>query len=239
MSVRRTLARSVARGIALPAAVAGLALVAGPALAHVSATPTEGAAGSYTVTTFSVPHGCDGSATTSITIKIPDQIIEVTPTRNALWNVTKTMSKLATPIKAEDGDEITEKVGSVTYTAKTPLPDGYRDTFELSFQVPDAVGTTLAFPVTQNCEQGKKTEWNQTVAEGEAEPEHPAPTFTVLASTGEDHHGASDEADAAEGEHAEKSEDDGASKGLAYTGLGVGALGLLLGAAALGKSRKA
>ena len=234
MSVRRTLARSVA----LPAAVAGLALVAGPALAHVSATPTEGAAGSYTVTTFSVPHGFDGSATTSITIKIPDQVIEVTPTRNALWDVTKTMSKLATPIKAEDGDEITEKVGSVTYTAKTPLPDGYRDTFALSFLVPDAVGTTLAFPVTQNCEQGKKTEWNQTVAEGEAEPEHPAPTFKVLASTGEGDHGSSDAA--AEGEHAEKSEDsDGASKGLAYTGLGVGALGLLLGAAALGKSRKA
>ncbi|RYY88109.1 MAG: DUF1775 domain-containing protein, partial [Comamonadaceae bacterium] len=115
MSVRRTVARAAARGIALPAAVAGLVLVAGPALAHVTATPSEGAAGSYTVATFSVPHGCEGEATTSITIKIPDEIIEVTPTRNALWDVTKEMSKLATPIKAEDGDEITEKVGSVTY----------------------------------------------------------------------------------------------------------------------------
>lgn len=243
MSVRRTLARTVA----LPAAVAGFGLLAvGPALAHVSVSPSEGAAGSYTVATFSVPHGCDGSATTSITIKVPEQVIEVTPTRNALWDVTKTMTKLTTPIKSEDGDEVTEKVDTVTYTAKTPLPDGYRDAFELSFQVPDAVGTALAFPVLQKCVEGS-TNWNQVVAEGAAEPENPAPTITVTEATGEGHHGSDpaaaegehDKAEAAEHAAADAENSEGASKGLAYTGLGVGVLGLLTAAAALAKSRTA
>jgi uncharacterized protein YcnI len=223
-------ARSTARLFALPAAVIGFsALAVAPALAHVTISPGEAHAGEYAIATVSVPHGCDGSATTSVTIQVPDEVIEVTPTRNALWDVTKTMTTLDTPIKAEDGDEITEKVGTVVYTAKTPLPDGYRDAFELSFQVPDVAGKTLVFPTIQKCVKGE-TAWTEVAAEGAAEPEHPAPAIKVLAATQADAPAASDDA---------ASDDDGASKGLAYTGLGVGALGLVTAAAALAKGRKA
>lgn len=235
MSVRRTFARSVA----LPAAVVGFGLLAaGPALAHVGISPEEGAAGSYTVATLSVPHGCDGSPTTSITVKIPAQLYAVTPTRNALWDVKKNLVTLDTPINDAHGNEITELVDTVVYTARTPLPDGYRDAFELSFQVPDAVGETLVFPTLQKCAQGE-TNWNQVVEDGAEEPEHPAPSFTVLEGAGDGH---GDSGAAAEGDHAaaeSSDESEGASKGLAYTGLGVGVLGLLTAAAALGKSRKA
>ena len=41
------------------------------------------------------------------------------------------MEALAEPIQGEGG-EITERVSEVVYTAKTPLPDGYRDAFALS-----------------------------------------------------------------------------------------------------------
>ncbi|MET3961110.1 uncharacterized protein YcnI [Marmoricola sp. OAE513] len=235
MSVRRTAARLVA----LPAAVVGFgALAAAPALAHVTITPDSGAAESYTVLTVSVPHGCEGSPTTKIAISIPEEINAVTPTRNALWDVEKKLVTLAEPVKDAHGNEITERVGQVVYTAKAPLPDGYRDAFELSLQVPDAVGKTLAFPVIQTCVKGE-TKWNETAAEGAPEPEHPAPTLTVTESTGDGHHGSAS-GEAEESSHGEKSSDDeGASKGLAYTGLGVGVLGLLAGAAALAKSRKA
>jgi uncharacterized protein YcnI len=217
--------RTAARFVALPAAVVGFsALAVAPALAHVTISPGEATAGEYTVATVSVPHGCDGSATTSVTIQVPKEIVEVTPTRNALWDVAKTMTKLDTPLKAEDGDEITEKVGTVTYTAKTPLPDGYRDAFELSFQVPDAVGTTLLFPTIQKCEKGE-TAWTEVPADGAPEPAHPAPSVKVVAA-------------AAETQVSTESEDDGASKGLAYTGLGIGALGLVTAAAALAKGRR-
>lgn len=243
MSVRRTLARTVA----LPAAVAGFGLLAvGPALAHVSISPEEGSAGSYTVATLSVPHGCDGSPTTSITVKIPAEINSVTPTRNALWDVKKNLVALTPAIKDSHGNEITERVDTVVYTAKTPLPDGYRDAFELSFQVPDAVGKTLTFPTLQKCVKGQ-TNWNQVVAEGAEEPDSPAPLFKVTEGSGDGHgSGKSAEESHAADEAAERtaaasasSDDDGASKGLAYTGLSVGVLGLLTAVAALAKGRKA
>jgi uncharacterized protein YcnI len=151
------------------------------ASAHVSVKPDATAAGSYTVLTFSVPHGCDGSATTAITIDVPEQILSVTPTVNPNWNVTKTMAPLDTPTTNSHGAPVAERVGQVVYTAKTPLADGYRDTLALSLQLPaDAAGQTLDFPVLQSCEVGE-TNWNEIPAAGADEDsvEHPAPSVTV------------------------------------------------------------
>ena len=52
---------------------------------------------------------------------------------NPNWDVEKVMETLDEPIHGEHG-EITERVGEVVYTAKTPLPDGYRDAFTLSLR---------------------------------------------------------------------------------------------------------
>ena len=174
-------------------------LLAGPAVAHVTITASETDAGAYTTLTVSVPHGCEGSPTTEVAIKLPDGITEVTPTRNAFYDL-------------EVGD------GQVVYTARTPLPDGQRDTFELSLQIPeDAAGETLAFPTVQTCEEGS-TAWTEVPADGQSEDdlEHPAPAFEVTSADGD---GAS------------------SSTGLAVGGLVAGLLGLGLGAVALARTR--
>lgn len=207
----------------VPAAL-GLAWIATPALAHVTVTPAEGEAGSYAVATINVPHGCDGSATTKVAIQIPEQLLTVTPTRNPLWDVTKEMVTLDTPGRDSHGNEVTERVGQVVYTARAPLPDGYRDAFELSFQVPDSVGETLTFPAIQTCEKGE-TAWTEVAAEGAEEPEHPAPAFSVLEAEGEEHEAATARAEEEE-------------RGLAFGGLVLGGLGLAAGGAALVRSRK-
>ncbi|WNY33876.1 DUF1775 domain-containing protein [Curtobacterium flaccumfaciens] len=73
-------------------------------------------------------------------------------------------------------------VTSVTYTAKTPLPADERDTFALSFSLPDGkAGDLVEFPAIQTCEKGS-VEWNQEQQAGEAEPEHPAPSITLTAA---------------------------------------------------------
>ena len=207
-----------ATGLALGAGL----LIAGPASAHVTISPGEGVAGAYTVATVSVPHGCDGSATTRITIKVPKELVSITPTINPDWTVTKKMQKLATPIKGEDG-EITERTSQVVYTAKKPWPDGYRDAFELSFQVPNAAGKTLYFPSIQKCAKGE-TDWVEIAAEGQPEPEHPAPSFKVVSAT----------ADSAG--PVTKSNDSG-SDGWGITGAIAGILGLLAGGTALARTR--
>jgi len=239
------------RRIALPAAGAAgaLALAVAPASAHVTISPDTTAAGAYAVLTVSVPHGCDGSATTGIAIKMPEEIYAVTPTRNSFWTVDKQMVQLDEPITDAHGNEITERVDQVVYTAKTPLPDGERDTFELSLQLPDAEGETLAFPIQQTCEEGE-TGWTEVATEGQdpEELEHPAPLVTITAAdSSADHHGGgSEESGEADGDsHADgkdgKDDGDGGDdgNGLALAGLGTGILGILIGGLALARGRKA
>ncbi|WP_182377271.1 YcnI family protein [Nocardioides sp. WS12] len=229
------------------AALAIVALSAGAASAHVTVTPNVTSAGSYAVLTFSVGHGCEGSPTTKMTIAMPEEIPSVTPTVNPNWSVEKVAQKLDKPIKDAHGNEITERIAQVVYTAKTPLVDGYRDTVELSVQLPDAVGETLAFPVVQTCAKGE-TGWTETAAEGQdaEELEHPAPTVTITEASAEGHHGgaASDKKDA---DHEETSNgkvsanDRGTNDngGVAVVGLVAGLGGLALGGLALARTRKA
>ena len=178
--------RSIGRFAVVAVAVVALSVSGAlAASAHVSVTPDKTAAGSYALLTFGVPHGCAGSSTTKVAIKIPEQINAVTPTVNPNWTVEKVKVALATPITDSHGNQVTERVDQVVYTAKTPLPDGYRDAFVLSTQIPDVAGETLTFPTAQTCEVGE-TAWVEVAAAGAEEPKHPAPAFEVTAVEAEE-----------------------------------------------------
>jgi uncharacterized protein YcnI len=234
--------RTTARLGVLPAATAAIALsLASPAGAHVTATPSTAAAGAFTVATFSVGHGCEDSPTTRIEIQVPESVLSVTPTRNPYYDVEATIEQLADPVTDAHGNEVTERTSSIVYSARTPLPNGQRDTFELSFQVPDAEGEVLSFPTIQTCEKGE-TAWTQVPADGEdaEELENPAPSFTILPASGEDHHGeeaAEEVAEEPAEESAEPAEDDDGSSALGWAGLVAGLLGLAAGGLALARTR--
>ena len=222
---------------------AGLLALSAPlaASAHVEVDPSSTAAGSYSLLTFSVGHGCEGSSTTGITIDIPESITSVTPTVNPGWDIDKIAVDLATPLDDGEGDTITTRVGQVSYTAQAPLADGLRTTFVLSLQIPAdaAVGDTLAFPVLQTCEVGE-TDWADAVVEGEEEPAHPAPSLTVTEATAESGHGhgSTDEATADEHDAAGTSTatDDVIARVLGIGGLVVGAVGLVVSIASRRKN---
>lgn len=243
--------RTLTRLGALPVATAAIALsFVSPASAHVGATVSDASAGAYTIATFSVPHGCEASPTTKIEIQVPESVLSVTPTRHPLYEVETTIEQLDEPIADSHGNEVTERIASVVYTAQTPLPDGQRDAFELSFQVPDAEGEILAWPTIQTCEEGS-TDWTQVAAEGqdEDELESPAPSFEILPASGDGHgHGDDDAAadETAEQTSAESGSDEPAetaaeaeptSSALGWAGLGAGLLGLVAGALALARTR--
>ncbi|MCU1409232.1 MAG: nuclear export factor [Microbacteriaceae bacterium] len=217
------------------------------ASAHIGVAPTSTAAGSASVLTFALPHGCDGSATTAFAIDIPESITSVTPTVNPNWDVAKVPVNLDKPIDDGHGNSITSRIGQVVYTAKAPLADGLRDTFALSLTLPvDAAGTTLAFPVVQTCEVGTTT-WDQVAQDGEAEPDHPAPSIAVTAAVAGDGHGHANgvaEADAAGAGSAAGSSGTGSSgdvlaRVLAIGGLVVGAVGIVLATTSRRRTRPA
>ena len=237
--------RTFARLAALPVATATIALsLVAPASAHVTATPSTAAAGAYTVVTFSVGHGCEGSPTTKIEIQVPESVLSVAPTRNPFYEVEKTIEQLDEPVADAHGNEVTERVASIVYTADTPLPEGQRDTFELSFQVPDAEGEMLTFPTVQTCEEGE-TGWVEVPADGQDadELESPAPGFEVTAA-GAGGHDDDASAEPAADEPAEESTDEtvaadagDTSPALGWIGLVAGLLGLAAGGLALARTR--
>ncbi|GAA4803645.1 YcnI family protein [Nocardioides caeni] len=239
--------RRTALPIAATTAALGIvALSAGAASAHVTVTPSTTAAGSYAVLTFSVGHGCEGSPTTKLAIQLPEEIPAVTPTINPGWTIEKVVEKLDEPVQDAHGNELTERVSQVVYTAKTPLEDGYRDTVALQVQLPDAAGKTLAFPVVQSCVEGQ-TGWTELAAEGQDAEElaSPAPVLTITEASA-DGHGHSDDTDDAEGSDASGDEsgdadaaaedNDDSAQGLAIGGLVAGIGGLALGGVALARS---
>ncbi|GAB3164276.1 hypothetical protein GCM10027059_20090 [Myceligenerans halotolerans] len=242
--------RKSLRALGATALTAGL-VVAGAttASAHVGVTPSTTVAGSYSLLTLSVPHGCDGSSTEKVSIRMPEQILSVTPSVNPNWDVEKVMEDLAEPIDDGHGGEYTERVAEVVYTAKTPLPDDLRDAFELSLKLPEAEGETLVFPAVQECEEGEIA-WVQVPEEGEDAHvlDFPAPSFVLTAAEGDDH-GESMSDDEADTEDVSAASENSASAAstasdtetgtpaLTWVALALGAGGLVLGLLAFLRSR--
>jgi periplasmic copper chaperone A len=217
-----------------------LALGASGASAHVSVKPDTTTAGAYALLTFGVPHGCGESPTTKVSIQIPEPITSVTPTVNPGWDVEKVMVALDTPIDDGHGGQLTERVGEIVYTAKAPLPDGYRDALVLSTKLPDAVGETLVFPTVQTCQDGESA-WTQVAAEGQDphDLELPAPTLTITEAV--DEHGevatVSDEkaAEPKKGDASTAARPSSLPLVLSGVALVLGAAGLVLGGAAFAR----
>jgi uncharacterized protein YcnI len=155
----------------------------GAAWAHVTATPNEAVAGAYFRTEFTVPHGCSGSPTVAVRIKIPDGVISVKPQMKPGWEITIAKRKLDKPIDAGHGKMVTETVDEVSWRGG-PLPDGFYDTFGLMMKLPDAPGRTLYFPVVQECKEGVHR-WITVPTTGQKwnDVKEPAPFVRLKAKT--------------------------------------------------------
>ena len=186
------------------------------ASAHVSVDASSTAAGSYSVLTFAVGHGCDGSPTTSVAISLPESIVAATPTVNPNWTISKVFAPLDEAIEQEHGDPLTDRVAQVVYTAITPLAADQRDTVALSLALIGEPGDVLEFPVLQTCEVGE-TNWTGDEV----------PSVALTAAVEGDHHDTVPAAVA---------EADVLARMLGIAGLVVGAVGIVIGVTARRRS---
>lgn len=215
------------------ATIAGALALGGPAAAHVTVAPTDAPADGYALLEFAVPHGCDGSPTDQLRVRIPASVPSATPQVHPGW-------KLTTKEGPKDdvelhGEKVTKGVSEVIWTAEdAPLPDGQLDVFAIQVKLPPAQGEELAFPAIQRCERGQ-TRWIELPREGESAEELEAPAPVVTLTEAEDVHEEAHAAEQANGESAQATSD---SDGLAVAGLVAGALGLITGGAALVRSRR-
>ncbi len=169
MNIRK-LAAAVALSAILPATIAS---------AHASFENKEAAAGATFKAILTVPHGCDGQATQTVNIQIPEGFFSVKPMLKAGWDITLTEGAYAKTY-VNHGKEVTSGVVGLTYTGN--LPDNFFDQFIFRGTVdPDlAPGTPLYFIVTQTCADGEVS-WSElpNPADPTAKLARPAPAITV------------------------------------------------------------
>lgn len=232
-----TLRRRAGAALAATGAVGALAA---PAAAHVGVSPTKAPADGFAMLQFSVPHGCDGSPTRALRVRVPRSVPSATPHVHPGWEVT-TRQGPKTPVELH-GEEVTRGVSEIAWTATEadPLPEGRLDLFGVSVKLPAGEGETVYFPAVQECVNGR-TGWIQVPAAGESAEELDEPAPAVLLTAPEEGHGDGEamEADVepASASAAAGAGDDGPSTGLVIAALVLGGLGLLTGLAALLRGR--
>jgi uncharacterized protein YcnI len=216
--------------LALAALALGFAIPA-TAQAHVTLHPdTVPAGGEDTLLSVRVPNERDNASTVKVDLQLPPGFAAASFEPVAGWTAKVTKSRLATPIKTDDG-EITEGVSRITWTGdgkQGSIPPGGFQDFGLSVLVPGKAGDTLTFKALQTYSKGDVVRW--IGAEGS---DNPAPTIGVTAAAA----ATKPAATATPAAPAQTSSDSG--DGLAIVALIVGALGLLAGLAALLAARRA
>ena len=153
----RTHRRALVRVVV--AAAAAWVVVPGVAFAHIDADPAEVQAGSEQSIGFTVEHGCEGSPTTSLEMRLPDGVSRATPEAPDGWTGTL------------DGDVVTFTGG--------PLPADEEMSFAVRMTLPPVVDTTIYFPTVQRCEVGE-IRWIGVPSDGSGdESEEPAPAVQL------------------------------------------------------------
>jgi len=145
--------------------VAGALALPGVASAHTEAQYVAVPANAEITMNFSPTHGCSGSPTTEVAVRVPAP--------GATAGDVAGFTASAEP----DGDRtVLRWTGGV-------LPADEEGEFPITFTVPDSVGTLLTFPTVQTCEVGEIA-W----IDGDPAGEYPAPRVLVLAEGSEPAH---------------------------------------------------
>ncbi len=140
------------RTVAALAAAAALALPA-TASAHVTLQPSTAPAGGFTRLDVRVPNERDDAGTTQVRLQLPPGFAFVSYEPRPGWKVTVKKAKLDEPIKTEDGFDIDEGVGEITWTGDgrqgIVRPGQFAD-FGLSIKIPEGQpGDKLTFMALQ------------------------------------------------------------------------------------------
>jgi MYXO-CTERM domain-containing protein len=106
--------------------------------AHVEPQVSEAPAASRTTFSFVVEHGCDGSPTVEVAIRIPEGAFDIVPAAPAGWVGT-----------VEPGTQ------AVVRFTGGPLPADVEGTFGFDLVTPNLPGQTVLFPTVQTCEVGE------------------------------------------------------------------------------------
>jgi uncharacterized protein YcnI len=180
--MHKVLART---GAAVTGVLAAVLLAANPAAAHVTVNSANATQGGFAKLTFQVPNEKDAATTVKVEVTLPaDKPIAFVSTKPVNgWTVQADKTKLATPIKSDDGD-VTEAVTKITWTASADaaIKAGQFQEFDVSAgPLPNT--DKLVFKALQTYSDGDVVRWIEEPGADGKGPDHPAPTLKLAAKT--------------------------------------------------------
>jgi uncharacterized protein YcnI len=181
--VRHTWVRRA--GFPAAGAVIGALIFAGAASAHVTVSPSSAPQGAFTSIVFRVPTESDKASTTKVDVHLDMAHPIATVDYQALpgWTTAVTTAKLSTPITDDDGNQITEAVSEIVWTADsaaTAIKPGQFLEFPVELGPLPNTGS-IAFKTLQTYSDGSVVRWIEDTPPGGPEPENPAPVLTLTA----------------------------------------------------------
>lgn len=154
------------RAVSAGALALGLAaLPTAPVLAHVTLEVDTAKANSTYKAVLRVGHGCNGEATNTLRVQIPDGVIAVKPMPKPGWTLT-TVTGVHGKTHDYFGKPMAEGVREIIWTGGA-LPDGQYDEFVFQARLTGDVAEagTLFFPTIQECATGTER-WTEIPAKG-------------------------------------------------------------------------
>jgi uncharacterized protein YcnI len=139
------------RGAAAGWCVAVLAALLAPAHAHPVLAQSKAEAGTFFKASIGITHGCKGTPTREVMVRIPAGVQGAKPMPKPGWTVSVERAPLDAP-RESHGRRITEDVTLVRWSGGT-LPNEQYDEFSVVATLPAQPGP-LYWLVSQKCEQG-------------------------------------------------------------------------------------
>jgi uncharacterized protein YcnI len=170
-------------GLVLLGTAGAVVMSAALASAHVVVTPSSTTPGTEAELTFRVPTEEPTASTIKLVVTLPTDhpLVEVEVKPLPGWKITVVDAKLATPV-VEEGTTITTAPHTVTWTAVDKQawipPDQFQDFSISAGPLPESGAVTFA--AQQTYSDDSVVNWDQPTVAGQAEPEHPAPSFRVI-----------------------------------------------------------
>jgi uncharacterized protein YcnI len=165
----------------LAVALAGF-LPASRALAHITFETRQAPVDSRYKAVLRVPHGCKGSATVKLRVRIPEGVIGVKPQPKPGWTLNIVKGDYAQAYSLYKA-KVASGVKEISWSGN--LPDDEYDEFVFVGHLSDTLkpGSTLYFPVVQECQQGVQRWIDLPGPDGKAARDHadfPAPGLLLL-----------------------------------------------------------
>lgn len=143
--------------------------------AHVTLERPEAEVGSSYKAVLKIPHGCNGSPTTAIRVRLPAGIIAVKPMPKPGWQLDVVTGKYPKPYRLR-GATVSEGVTEIVWHGGKLL-DAHYDEFVFTGIIAEELSGTPAIyvPVVQECVKGvhrwiETSTGAQSQGEGESQP---------------------------------------------------------------------